>query len=365
VPARGLRPLVVLAIAGLFVLLPALVAGASIDQPVRAAEQARLEPPPGAPRSIPAELFYRSMLPDPPPAQREQSSLAVFRARLASVGAIAAIALATFLLVGIARSRVTGLLACAALALLPPVAIEGALLRPEPAAVLAGLVGVLLLAALAQVQLRAGAGWRRALPFLFAASVAFGFAATILPSAGLFLLVPLGVFCLAFLLGASRLRRLLRRRPLERLQIRGWSCRQLVWLAAVLGAGGATWLFQSRYVHGDLLALAPSVSELGLLPEPIVARAPLLLLALLGAASLARALLRRLLRRRRVDPLGVLVLFVAVVVLRDGLTREPIDRLAGAVGVAILVAEGGLLLLRLAIGRLLRAGATAATATPP
>lgn len=251
-PPRGLRPLVALVVIALFVMLPALVAGAGIDAPVQQAERDRLAVPEGTARSIPAELFYRATLPDTPDLR--VTDRVVAQARLASVLALAGIGLLLYVLLALGRARLTGLLACVVLALLPPVADEGFLLRPEPAAVLAGLLGVVLLAAMATVGIRPGTRVRTQLPFLFAASVAFGIAAAILPAAGLFLLVPLGAFVLSVLLAGTRLRRLLRRAPLEQLPWRAWHRR--------ITAPMVLLLFVATQLARDLLR-AEGVDQLG------------------------------------------------------------------------------------------------------
>jgi hypothetical protein len=351
-PPRGLRPLVALVVIALFVMLPALVAGAGIDAPVQQAERDRLAVPEGTARSIPAELFYRATLPDTPDLR--VTDRVVAQARLAPVLALAGIGLLLYVLLALGRARLTGLLACAVLALLPPVADEGFLLRPEPAAVLAGLLGVVLLAAMATVGIRPGTRVRTQLPFLFAASVAFGIAAAILPAAGLFLLVPLGAFELSVLLAGTRLRRLLRRAPLEQLPWRAWHRRHVPWLLAVAGALLATWLFMSRYIVGPVADLQPSAAAVTMAPPAWYLRVPLLLLALLGALRLLLATGRQLSLHRRITPPMVLLLFVATQLARDLLRAEGLDQLGGAIALAVLVAEGAGLLLWLGLGLALR-----------
>jgi hypothetical protein len=119
----------------------------------------------------------------------------VGRARLLQLLSIAGISCLVYLSVLLARGRLQALLACAALAVLPPVAIEGALLRPEaPAALFTGLA-LVLLQSFAQTACRhpGGAPWRRIVSLGglgVCAVLALGLATAALPSLGASVLLP-------------------------------------------------------------------------------------------------------------------------------------------------------------------------------
>jgi hypothetical protein len=297
---------------------------------------------------------------EPLPADPAARAQVVGRARLLQLLTIGGISCLLYTAVLLARGRLQALLACAALAALPPVALEGALLRPEaPATLLAGLA-VLLLQSFAQTVRRPAQGgwWRRPASLSglgLCAALALGFAAAAVPSHGSTVLLPGLVVTLGAVMLLVRSVRVLRRGGVERLPYRAWNRRLLPWTAIALVAPAVVIGVLSLSVTGPIDALLGTPAHVTLLPEPLLLRAPLVGLLLLGAMA---AVLRIGLRFGRGGHIGAeLVLFVyCALELAAAIGAPPhVDRLPAAPALAVVLAEGGRVLLNgiawLAVGR--------------
>lgn len=347
---RGLGAIVTL----LFVLLPALVGGARLDAPARPGEQARLQratgqAPSRGPRSMPVDMYLAATA---PPVVAEPAA-ALARARLASVVGLGVLSALLYLLLSAVRGRACAVLACAALACLPPVAYDGAALRPElPAAVFAALGMLLFIGAPHALPgaRRAVRGWLVFGVLAAAVAGAFGLAAACLPDAGILLLVPGGVLLLVVATHLLRGVRLVRRRSIWRLPTAALNRRLLPWVALVgIGLVGMLAVLAIA-VEGDPRVLPASRASVGLLPASWLPRAALLVLAAFGALRLLLVVGLRLGRRRRVEPATLLAIWVAVLLMQRALGSDASDALLAAAPLAALVAEGAMLVLLVALG---------------
>ncbi len=357
----------------LCVLLPALVAGLRLDAPATAGELRRLEAafaPGSAPaRSDVADLFYlaavdagsRSL----PAAATEQAAL-VGAARLAQIAFVGALSGLVYLSALLARGRIAAALACICLAILPPIAHEGHVLRPEtPAAVLA-LLGVLLLQCLARSG-RSGRGPLRLAAaaesggLCLAASLAAALSLAVLPTDSVLLLVPGGVLCVIAAQLGWRTTAVLRRRGPWRVPMYALNRRLAPWTAATLLAPvAAAWVVHVA-VHGSPGDLAPTVAGAPLVPDAVVGAAVIVLLAIgVGAAILRVG--TRLGRRERAGPELVLFVYVGVLLTFQATVQPGLDALRAAPAVAIAVGEGAFAVATLVFGSLARRrGRTRAT----
>jgi hypothetical protein len=301
-------------------------------------------------RSRPVELYLAAMA---PPAMADA---ALAQARLASVIGLCALSGLLYLLLAAVRGRAMALLGCAALASLPPIAIDGAALRAELPASVFGLLGVVLLIGAPRALTGARRRWARPGLLLLAVPVAmaFGLAAACQPAAGILLLVPGGALLLVVGTHLLRAARLLRRRSLWRLPTAALNRRLLPWVALV-GTGLVGMLAMLAIaVDGDPQALAASRSLAGLLPASWPARLLALALAALGAVKLLLLVGLRLGRRRRIEAATIVAVWVAVVLMQRALGDPGTDALPAAAPLAVLIAEGAMLALVVALGLVLR-----------
>ncbi len=336
----------------LFVLLPALVVGSSLAAPARPGEAARLQRAlssaelAAAADGQVARAYYLSAAPVAvwPTTAAEQATL-LGRARLTQALAIGAISGLLYLVVLMARGRLQALVACAALAALPPVVAEGQVLRPEVPAVLfaaLALQQLLTLAAPPRV-LVLGSRQRRHLLLAGVAGCAMfgnGLCVATLPSFGVVLLVPGVVLTVAAVQIGWRGSRVGRRRGWLRVPVPAMNRRLLPWTALSLLTPAVAWYVLSRSLAGPVEALAPSQAGVGLLPEAFAGRVAWLAVAVLGAIA---GLLRVGIRFGRGGRIGAdLVLFVFTVVLLAGAVRLPPgeDALGAALPFAVLAADG-------------------------
>ena len=346
----------------LVVLLPALVAGSGLDAAPTPAERRfvldAIGVEPHVASSDVARRYCLTALGDEAEAVRAAvvtpdaglPPLALPRARTLQILVLGAVSGALYLVVLLARGRVQALLACTVLAVLPPVALTGARLRPEAPAVLFALLALVLLQSFAQTAARrpvARQGRRLvSLAGLGAcAAVALGLATAALPSHGAPVVLPAFVLTVgaAFLLvrGVAVLRRV----GFERFPCRAWNARLLPWTAIGLLAPGVVVLVLRSAVAGPIEALAGTPADVGLLPANGIARA---LTLSLGAVGAAVAVLRVGLRFGRGARLGaelVLLVYCALELVAFATAPARLDRLPMAPALAILVAEGARLVM--------------------
>jgi hypothetical protein len=345
-----LRQLVGQSLVLVVVLLPALAAGSRVDAPPAAGEWERLvraasvpAAPDTGPRSLVADGFTRLFAGDPKGRDAAGAASFLAMARLAQVAGIAAMAMLGYLVAMLALGRARALLTGLCLATLPPIASEGHVLRPETPAALFGLLGLLLLQCVPELQ-RPAARRRRRWPaiLLLGATLAFAiaFAVAAQPNSGIVVLVPVGAAAMAAGQLAHRmLRALPRRRDWSRLPLRAITMRLWPWVwcpFATLVAG--VWVLDVAVREPQ--ALAPTSSDAGLLPDSAWLRVPMLVLAGLGALRLVLRTGRRIGRRGRLGPDFLLGLFCAVQLLSLVGRERGDDALQQTVPLAVLLAEG-------------------------
>ena len=370
------RRLALLGFTLLVLFLPALAAGAAMDREPGAEELARIRavlartPAEGAlPGSLPGKHFFPltlwALAPDEALQALERGGPGrqevVTRARF--VGVLTHFLLAAFVYLALApgRGRLVGLLAAGTLAALPPIALEGYVLRPEvPAAAASMLAVALLLAAMAVERplrsLPELTRWSVRLAHFCAAGLLCGLAAAFHPRAGILALLPTALLSLQTLGLIVAFPRVFRRHPATLIPIRAIGQRTLPWIAAML-----LWLWLCAIVimigyEPGTGALAPSASAVGVLPQNWLLRAPLLALAAFGVLRWVGAAGRRLTRGQRVGSEAVLLIFGALLVGQHARAGHG-DAMLAAVPVAIAVAEGIAFCLRAVLrGHLRRQG---------
>jgi len=343
----------------LVLLLPALVGGVGIDAPAGDMELRRLEAALGvggdaAGRSWPADLYYTAAVPGRPEAGASAGLL--HQARLASVGGLVVVSGMVYLLLAMARRRSTGLLACMALAALPPVWQMGAELRPSvPAAAFAGMAMLLLAGFPQQVRHRPGerrlTRWAGLLAAMAAIGCLVGLAAACASSATVLMLVPGGAMLLVVGALWMAIPRLLRRVALPRIPLSAMHWRMAPWVAlCAVNLVVVSWTLDACLVGGAAPAGTPS----GLLPDRPEAWIPLVCLAAVGGGRLLVGVGIRLDHLRRISPDTVIVIYAAVMLGQRAVGDAAGGALVAAPALAILVAEGARATLMFAASRLLR-----------
>ncbi len=353
------------------VVLPGLVAGASIDAPPLPGEivrlQGALDPagPSGSSGSEVARQFFVSTLANGAilPTEPARKAEVVSRARLAQCASVLGLGLLVYVAVLLARGRLQALLACCCLAALPPVAVEGYVLRPETPAALFTVLALVLLQCLAQPQRGRGhhPAWRRAL-FVFGLSLcttaATALAVAALPSIGECLLVPGIVLTVAAVQLGLRSLRIGRRIGFLRVPIRSINHRLLPWTAtALLAPAMALILLSAAAVPVD--TLPATTSAVALLPANAWGRGLVVVVALVGTLAGVLRVGLRFGRRGRIGADLVLLIFCAVFLASAAGAPTAVDSLPGAPAMAVMLSEGArlcLLLLRSAVARVLGGG---------
>ena len=353
-----LRRLAVAAATLLVVSLPALAAGARLDAPAGSEEVERVRavllasPEEGrAPGSIPARWFFKTTLPErvfelgPRSLDHEpERTQAITFARFVALLGVLLVSCCLFLVLASTRGHSAAWLACMTLAALPPIAIEGAILRPEIPATVASLLALAVL--LAGLVLDRPWGVVPAMTrvavmasLIVASGALCGLAAAFLPQPWWLVMIPSAMLMLTTASLTIFLARKLRRRggdiPVLALgrRMAFWLVAMLVWpalCAALLIVG---------YEPGTP-ALSQSHSEVVCWPQTWVARAPLLVLAGLGTLRLLGESGRRVVRGARLGPETVFLVFAAVVFAHQVRVGVGYDAMLAAVALAVLVGEG-------------------------
>lgn len=331
----------------LVVVLPALVAGASIEAPAVVGEWERLasaiEGSSVRAHSQVADGFLRTFVAEQatvPDAGSDAAAALLARARLSQVLGVLGLSMLTYLVVVLASGRARALLTVLWLAVLPPIAQAGYVLRPETAATSFGLVGLLVLQLLA-INERPTAGRRRYVSTALGLSAALllALAVTTLPSSGHVLLVPGGALVAAGVQVGFRLWRVLRERHVAVWPARAAAGRMWPWAATSV----ATLAVAALLMHDAVRRpeeLAASAIDTGLLPVATWVRIPMLALAALGAARLVLRTGQRFGRRGRLASDLLLFVHVAAMTAWAASRGDGLDALPAAPSLALLLADG-------------------------
>ena len=356
------RRAVVVALTLCVVLLPTLVAGASIAQPARVGELDRLAAAVlsrDAMESGPDLLWLGMFAGDSAEPAALQERLAV--ARFAALLGIFALSGLLWVTVAIARGRMQAAFTCLAFAACPAVWGDGAVLRPEIAATVFANLGLLLLVNLPERMVagrreHALRAWTSILLLSLAIGTSIGLAVASGPAYGGWLFVPaLATFLVVVREGRTLLAAIRRFRALV-LPFRAVALRLLPWVVASFAALVATLLLlpESR-------KLLPTLGDLPLLGSSAWTGIPLLALAVLGGGRLFLRVAVDTGRRRRIDARALLAVYVTVLTVQHLARGDVLDALPATGALAILVAEGVFLLAWQGAARL--GGITARPAT--
>lgn len=340
----GLRPLTSACVLLLFLLLPALVAGARLDRPARPGELPRVEEaldPSAATNSPVARMYYGMTLPAEPAGDAMQSLALARRAQLLG---ILGLSFLLYLTVRMVRSRLVAIAACLALAVLPPVFADGYVLRPETPAALFALLAVLLLQGLPRMTRSRPRSWHLGLPSQLATMSSVGICLALAVSAlttyTVYLLLPAATLFLAVLTWGLRLPRLARHRGLARMPVRAFALRLGPWVGTAFFTLFFSWLLFSSELGPSSVPHVSTATTAGIYPEPLLLRLPTVVLTVLGALSLVLRTGVDLGRTARLSPAAVLLVFAAIVLVDRLLHGEGVDGLAAALALAVLIAEG-------------------------
>ncbi len=344
----------------LTVLLPALLAFTDIAAPSAPGEKERivaaLSTDPA--QDTPLALFYRLTVPADVAENRAEDQLhIVAQARRAGLLALLVVSGLVYVLVAMVRGPAAGVVTCLCLCLVPAVAHEGHVLRPEQCATMIGLLGVLLThlypdALRRRRDRRPIARWLNRAGIVVCVSLCFGVSMACLPEAGIYLLLPGGALLLVAMCLVAVFPRVVRRRGIQRWPYAAASVRLLPWVAMCLVNLGLGYV---------VLVLVPGastgahVAEAGMLPGPWYLLVPALALLLVGGLRMVLGVGLKLGREGRVGSEALLLIYAAALLLQH-LGGPPRDHLPAAPAVAILMGEGAGLLLRLGAGRLAGAG---------
>ena len=167
------------------------------------------------------------------------------------------------------RARSIAVLACLALAALPPVWSDGYVLRPETPAALFGSLSVLLLQGLpvmarSRHHERLGRGLYQ-LALMCAVGIALGLAVSALNSYTIYLLLPSAMLFLALVVLILRFGRLMRRRGFARLPVRSFALGLLPWVGAAFFTLLFSWMRLASEIGPPSTPQPGTVADEGLL----------------------------------------------------------------------------------------------------
>ena len=340
---RALRPVTSACLLLLFLVLPSLVAGVHIDAPARPGEMRRVEEaldPELRSTSGPVARMYYGLT---SPAELDGGVQVLVLARRAHLLGILGLTCLLYLSLSLVRSRGIAVLACLALAVLPPISGDGYVLRPETPAALFGSLAVLLLQGLPQSSRSGPRPWPlrvlSQLALMSAVGVALGLAVNALNTYTVYLLLPSAMLLLAVLLLGLRFGRLVKRRGLDRFPARSFALRLLPWVGTAFFTLVFCWMLSSG-LGPPGVPQPGTVTETGLLPEATAVRLPLLALACMGAAALVLRTGVDVGRTARLSSASVLLVYVAILLVARLLHGSGADSLPAAPALAVLVAEG-------------------------
>ena len=340
----GLRPLTSACVLLLFLLLPALVAGARLDSPARPGELRRIEEaldPSAATNSPVARMYYGMTLPAEPAGDATQSLALARRAQLLGVLGLSFL---LYLSVRMVRSRLVAIAACLALAVLPPVFADGYVLRPETPAALFALLAVLLLQGLPHMARSRHRprhlGLLSQLATMSSVGICLALAVSALTTYTVYLLLPTATLFLAVLTWVLRLPRVARHRGLARMPVRAFALRLGPWVGTAFFTLFFSWLIFSSELGPSSVPHVSTATTAGIYPEPLFVRLPTVVLTVLGALSLVLRTGVDLGRTARLSPASVLLVFAAIVLVDRLLHGEGVDGLPAALALAVLIAEG-------------------------
>jgi hypothetical protein len=334
----------------LVIVLPALAGARGLEQPVRASERAsvRLALDDERGRS-PVTLWWRIWLPAPllaEAADRGADAIpdpdldeVVPGVRLGNLLLLFVISGACFGAVALTRGRVAAAAACITLAFLPPIAIEGHFVRPEPVGLaFAALALVVLLGLPPHLRLRGSPVVVLGFGLTTATLIAFAIAST--PFYGSYFWLPGGS-----LLGAAIPLTLRWGRPMARGRYlrpppgHGFAKRLLPWLLPSLASLPlAFWALGSAGAVAR--AMHPAPAEVSALPASIVAASATVLLAAFGGAFLTLRVLHDMLRERRTTRAVVFAAFVVPLLVRGVRADAGFDMLPTALALAMVCGFG-------------------------
>jgi hypothetical protein len=346
-----MRHLVVAGLLLAILALPALLAGAHLDAPAGAEEVQRVSSAlrgGGGPSAsdVARQFFLATISPAPAamPTQPEAIALLMARARLVQVMFLFALSGGVYFAVLLARGRVQALLACLFLPMLPPVASEGQILRPETVSTLFGVLALLLLQSLAQTIPRRSS--KRVfvhnavlVGYCVVSAVALAMALAALPARGVGLFVPGLVMSAAALQIGARMLPIVRRKGIWSLPMRSINRRLWPWTIVSLAGPAIGLLLLVHTLHVPVDRLPASHSEVGLFPVAWWFRVPFFALLCLGAVAAVARIGLRFGRRGRVGADFVLLAYGAIH-LTGAIGVADLDLLPAVPAMAIVLSEG-------------------------
>jgi hypothetical protein len=342
----------------LIVMLPVLLAFVRIEQPPTDAEIARVEQAVFADHAVdsgPLLMYYGSTVPQNAPTRWEKHKFEItVNARVAGMLALFCISGLLYVLLFLVRGRATAAAGCLALCVMPSIALEGFILRPEQCSSLFGLLGVVLIAGfplMLQERARNVSSWLARLSLLLVVGVTFGIARSCHLGAWIYLTLPAGALLLSVMTTALIFPRGARGRSWMFWPFRAAARRYAPWMILVLTSFALTLLMMMR--QGGLTA-PDSTSDLGLLPESLWLAVPVVLFAGVGALRMGLGVGLRLGRLRRVRPDAVMFLYVAGLMMHHFLTPDGVDRMPAAIAFACLVGDGVMSAVVIGFGRVAR-----------
>jgi len=344
----------------LAILLPALIAFSDIAAPLAVGEKERIVDALSSStiHDTPLGFFYGLTMSEDAAEQWAGEELRVTaQARRAGMLALLVMSGLLYVLVALVRGRAAGVLSCLCLCLVPAVSGEGYVLRPEQCATMFALLGVLLVhlypdALRRRRGQRPPSRWLNLLGIVVCVSLCFGVAMACLPEAGIYLLLPGGALLLIALCLAAVFPRVVRRRGIMRWPYGATTARFVPWIAMCL-ANLALGYVVLTLVPGE--PTPASAANVGMLPDSWFLLVPVLALLLVGGARMVLGVGLKLGREGHVGRHALLLIYTAALLLQH-LSGPPRDHLPAAPALAIMMGEGGAVLLFLCSGRLASSG---------
>ena len=364
----GAQPFLRRLTSALFVLLvvplPALVGFRRIEAEPSRAEVERVAhavAPDEAKLPEALVMYYGLTLPaDAVERFAEAPETVTIKARLAGLLATFAISGLVYVLLLVVRGRATAVCGCLVLCLLPPVAMEGHVLRPEQNATLFGLLAVVLLAVFPTTlrDRRPGViGWIPRLGLITVVGSTISVAYSSVREAWVYLTVPAGALLVSVMGAALLFPRGARGRPFILWPFRAAARRYTPWMLVVLASFGLTLVALSGADGREIPR--GSYSGAGLFPESLPVRWPLYACLVVGVLRMGIGGAFRLNRIHRVRGDTILLIYVAALLIQHALTPDRLDRLPASAATACLAADGAMTILILGLGVVARRNARA------